>query len=221
MRRKSFMSWSSGKDSAMALHTAWQSGEIEIAGLLTTISEEYGRVAIHGVREALLERQAAALGLPLIKVTLPSPCTNDLYEDRMNDACVRIVRLGVRHMIFGDLFLEDLRAYRTEKLALVGLGAIFPLWKRNTHHLAQEMITSGIVAHVSCVDLRRLDRSFAGRQFDDEFLRDLPGDVDPCGENGEFHTVVSEGPMFSAAIPISIGEVIEREGFAFADVIPG
>jgi uncharacterized protein (TIGR00290 family) len=219
-RRKAFMSWSSGKDSAMALHVARQSGEVEIIGLLTTISEKYQRIAIHGVREGLLEQQAAALGLPLLKVPLPSPCTNEVYEDRMKGVYGQINELGARDIIFGDFYLEDLRAYRVEKLALSAIGAIFPLWKRDTHGLAREMIASGIVAHVTCVDPRLLDGSFAGRRFDEGFLSDLPPDVDPCGENGEFHTVVSGGPMFSESIPVTIGEIVEREGFVFADVIP-
>ena len=138
----------------------------------------------------------------------------------MKDVCGQISEQGVRHMVFGDLFLEDLRAYRIEKLALAGMSAIFPLWKRDTHDLAREMIASGIVAHVTCVDPRRLHRSFVGRRFNEEFLRELPGEVDPCGENGEFHTVVSGGPMFLEAIPVSIGEIVEREGFVFADVVP-
>jgi uncharacterized protein (TIGR00290 family) len=217
---KAFMSWSSGKDSALALHEARRSAGIEITGLVTTVSESYRRVAMHGVREELLERQAAALGLPLLKVGLPSPCTNEVYEARMRHAYAQMLAQGVRHIVFGDLFLEDLRAYRIERLALEGMAAVFPLWKRDTRMLAREIIRTGIVAHVSCVDPRRLDRSFAGRRFDEGFLQDLPADVDPCGENGEFHTVVSGGPMFAAPIAVSIGAVVERENFVFADVIP-
>jgi uncharacterized protein (TIGR00290 family) len=217
---KAFVSWSSGKDSALALYEARRSKEVEVIGLLTTISQVYGRVAIHGVREELLDRQAAALGLPAFKVALPNPCTNEAYEARMKNAWAKLLAQGVRHVVFGDLFLEDLRAYRTQALALVGMEAIFPLWKRDTRSLAREIIFSGIVAHVTCVDPRRLDRSFAGRRFDEGFLDDLPRDVDPCGENGEFHTVVSDGPMFSAPIPVSIGPVIERENFIYADVVP-
>lgn len=175
---------------------------------------------MHGVRETMLDRQAAAIGLPLLKVGLPTPCTNEDYEERMRVACEQINARGARAIMFGDLFLEDLRAYRIDRLSAVGMHAIFPLWKRDTRLLAREIIAAGIVAHVSCVDPRRIDRSFAGRRFDETFLRDLPGDVDPCGENGEFHTVVSEGPMFSAPISISVGEIVERDGFVFADVVP-
>ncbi|HEV2562291.1 MAG TPA: hypothetical protein VGT78_09130 [Rhizomicrobium sp.] len=217
---KAFISWSSGKDSAFAHYTAQQSGEVEIAGLLTTVSEIYNRVAMHGVRAELLDRQVAALRLPLIKVSLPNPCSNEIYEAKMEVACAQIKAQGVHQIVFGDLFLEDLRAYRIEKLAAAGMEAVFPLWKRDTAALAREMIATGIVAHVTCVDPRRLDRRFAGRRFDDGFLNDLPRDVDPCGENGEFHTVVSAGPMFAAPIPVSVGAVVEREGFVFADVIP-
>jgi uncharacterized protein (TIGR00290 family) len=218
---KAFVSWSSGKDSAFALYKAQQSGETEIVGLLTTVSEAYNRVAMHGVRDELLDRQVAALRLPLIKVSIPSPCPNEIYEARMEVACAEIKAQGIHQIVFGDLFLEDLRAYRIEKLAAAGMRAVFPLWKHDTAALAREMIASGLVAHITCIDPRRLDRRFAGRQFDGEFLYDLPHDVDPCGENGEFHTVVSGGPMFADSIPVSVGETVERDGFVFADVIPG
>lgn len=214
------MSWSSGKDSAFALHEAQRSGTIEICGLLTTLSAAYDRVAMHGVRNALLDRQAAALDLPVLKVNLPSPCSNDIYEAQMEIACAHIRAQAIDRIVFGDLFLEDLRAYRIEKLAAQDMQAVFPLWKRNTASLAREMIDSGIVAHITCVDPRRLDGTFAGRRFDAAFLRDLPRDVDPCGENGEFHTVVSGGPMFSAPIPVTVGDIVARDGFIFADIIP-
>ncbi|HEV2561742.1 MAG TPA: hypothetical protein VGT78_06340, partial [Rhizomicrobium sp.] len=152
--------------------------------------------------------------------SLPNPCSNEIYEAKMEVACAQIKAQGVHQIVFGDLFLEGLRAYRIEKLAAAGMEAIFPLWKRDTAALAREMIATGIVAHVTCVDPRRLDRRFAGRRFDHAFLNDLPRDVDPCGENGEFHTVISAGPMFAAPIPVSVGAVVEREGFVFADVIP-
>ena len=196
-------------------------GLARVVGALTTINEVYDRVAMHGVRGALLDRQIDALGLPAIKVLLPSPCSNEIYEARMAEVCAALKAQGIRHIVFGDLFLEDIRAYREKKLADVGMRGIFPLWKRDTRALAREMIASGIEAHLVCVDPKRLDRGFAGRAFDSDLLGDLPDDVDPCGENGEFHTVVSAGPMLSERIPVSIGDVVEREGFVFADVIPG
>jgi uncharacterized protein (TIGR00290 family) len=218
---KAFVSWSSGKDSAFALYEVRRLGIAQIVGVLTTINEVYDRVAMHGVRSALLDRQIAALGLPAIKVPLPSPCPNEIYEAGMADAFERIRSQGVRHMIFGDLFLEDIRAYREKQLAPAGMQGLFPLWQRDTRELAEQMISVGIEAHLVCVDPRHLHRRYAGRKFDGDLLRDLPEGVDPCGENGEFHTVVSAGPMFSAPIPVCVGEIVERDGFVFADVIPG
>jgi uncharacterized protein (TIGR00290 family) len=217
---KAFMSWSSGKDSAFALLEARRLGTAEIVGVLTTVSEVYDRVSMHGVRNALLDRQVAALGLPCVKVPLPSPCSNEIYEARMAVAIERIKADGVRHVVFGDLFLEDIRAYREEKLATAGMEGIFPLWRRDTHALAREMIARGLVAHLVTVDPGKLDRGFAGRRFDHDLLAALPEGVDPCGENGEFHTFVSAGPMFAAPIAVAVGEVVEREGFVFADVVP-
>lgn len=219
MAPKAFMSWSSGKDSAFALYEAQRSGMADIVGVLTTVNEVYDRVAMHGVRSALLDRQIAALGLPCIKVPLPSPCPNEIYEARMTEAVAQIKAQGVRHMVFGDLYLEDIRAYREEKLSASGMEGIFPLWKRNTAALAGEMIDSGLVAHIVCLDPKRIDRKFAGRQFDRALLDELPPGIDPCGENGEFHTVVSAGPMFNKPIPITVGETVEREGFVFTDVM--
>lgn len=219
MPPKAFVSWSSGKDSAFALVEARRLGLAEIAGVLITINEVHDRVAMHGVRSALLDRQIAALGLPAIKVPLPSPCPNDVYEARMAEAVEKIEGQGIRHMVFGDLFLEDIRTYREEKLAAAGMEPIFPLWKRDTHALAREMISSGLAAHIVCLDPKRLDRRFAGRRFDLDLLAELPGDADPCGENGEFHTVVVGGPMFRAPIPVTIGETVERDGFVFTDVL--
>jgi uncharacterized protein (TIGR00290 family) len=215
---KAFVSWSSGKDSAFALYEAQRSGLAEVVGVLTTLNEAYDRVAMHGVRESVLDRQIAALGLPALKVMLPNPCSNEIYAQRMAQACERIQAQGVSHVVFGDLFLEDIRAYREKQLATVGMTGIFPLWRRDTAALARTMITSGLVAHLVCVDPRRLGREFAGRRFDTRLLDELPVQVDPCGENGEFHTVVSAGPMFAAPIAVSIGTVVEREGFVFADV---
>ena len=216
---KAFVSWSSGKDSAFALHEARRAG-IEVAGVLITINEVYGRVAMHGVRNTLLDRQIAALGIPAIKVPIPSPCPNEVYEARMDEACMAIKAQGIRHVVFGDLFLEDIRAYRIEKLAAAGMEPIFPLWKWDTTQLAQNMIADGLVAHIVCLDPRKLSRSFAGRTFDESFLRDLPDRIDPCGENGEFHTVVTAGPMFAAPIAVTIGETVERDGFVFTDIVP-
>lgn len=216
---KAYVSWSSGKDSAYALWQARISGLAEVVGVLTTLSEAYGRVAMHGVRASLLERQIEALGLPALRVMLPTPCPNEIYEERFASACEELKAQGVRHLVFGDLFLEDIRAYRERQLAALGMEAIFPLWRRETSGLAREMIASGLTAHLVCVDPRHLSAAFAGRRFDLELLQELPAGVDPCGENGEFHTVVSAGPMFSAPIQVRVGEVVERDGFVFADVL--
>ena len=175
---------------------------------------------MHGVRSELLDRQIAALNLPAIKVLIPSPCTNEVYEARMADACATIKAAGVHHLIFGDLFLEDVRAYRERTLAALGMTPIFPLWGRNTRKLAAEMIDSGLIAHLVCLDPKQIPASFAGRRFDSALLEEIPVHVDPCGENGEYHTVVSQGPMFSAPIGVSVGQTVERDGFVFTDVIP-
>jgi uncharacterized protein (TIGR00290 family) len=212
------VSWSSGKDSAFALLETERQGLAEIVGILTTITEAYDRVAMHGVRNSLLDRQIVALDLPAIKVPLPATCTNEIYDQRMTEAIAEIQAQGVNHIVFGDLFLEDIRAYREERLARAGMEGIFPLWKRDTRALAHEMIASGMVAHLVCIDPKQLDRSFAGRMFDRALLADLPQSVDPCGENGEFHTVVSAGPMFAAPFPVEVGTIVERDGFVFADV---
>jgi uncharacterized protein (TIGR00290 family) len=216
---KAYVSWSSGKDSAHALWQARSTGLAEIAGVLTTLSEAYGRVAMHGVRESLLDRQIAALGLPSLRVMLPTPCPNEIYEERFARACEELKAQGVHHIVFGDLFLEDIRAYRERQLEALGMQAIFPLWQRDTAALAREMIASGLVAHIVCLDPRRLSAAFAGRRFDRELLEELPAGVDPCGENGEFHTVVTAGPMFSAPLQVRRGEVVERDGFVFADIL--
>jgi uncharacterized protein (TIGR00290 family) len=220
MTPKAYVSWSSGKDSAFALYEARRLGLAEIAGVLTTVNERYDRVAMHGVRSELLDLQIAALNVPAIKVLIPSPCTNDDYEARMADVCASIKASGIHHIVFGDLFLEDIRAYRERTLAAIGMTPIFPLWGRNTRQLAVEMIDSGLIAYLVCVDPKRIAASFAGRRFDAALLTDMPADVDPCGENGEFHTVVTGGPMFSVPIGVSVGPTVERDGFIFTDVIP-
>jgi uncharacterized protein (TIGR00290 family) len=219
-RPKAWLAWSSGKDSAWALHTVRQSAEFEVVALLTTVNQTYSRVAMHAVRQSLVEMQAAAAGLPLIKVLIPSPCANEIYERAMGAAMARARDEGVRHVVFGDLFLEDIRAYREKQLASCGMTAVFPLWQRNTRQLAEEMIAQGLSAYLTCVDPRKLDRSFAGRRFDSDLLGAFPPEVDPCGENGEFHTFANAGPMFKQAIGVTAGEIVERDGFVFADFLP-
>lgn len=219
-RSKAVVSWSSGKDSALALHEAHRSGDVEIVGILTTVTSEFGRVSMHGVRESLLDQQAAALGMRCWKVPIPSPCPNEVYERGMARVLGEVQQLGVTAVVFGDLFLEDLRQYREAKLAAVGMIGMFPLWKRDTAALAREMIDVGLRATITCIDPKKLDRSFAGRSFDATFLAELPGDVDPCGENGEFHTFASAGPMFTRPIEVLVGRVVDRDGFVFADVLP-
>ena len=217
---KIWLSWSSGKDSAWALHELRASREFEVTGLLTTVNRDAGRVAMHAVREELLEAQAAAAGLPLLKVSIPSPCSNVVYEEAMGAAMAQARAEGIVHVAFGDLFLEDIRRYREEKLHAVGMTPIFPLWGRNTRVLAREMVEGGLRAYLTCVDPRQLDRRFAGRRFDASLLDEWPAGVDPCGENGEFHTFAFAGPMFSAGLAVELGEIVERDGFVFADVLP-
>lgn len=217
---KAWLAWSSGKDSAWALHTVRQSGAFEVVALLTTINSAHERVAMHAVREALVELQAAVADVPLVKVPIPSPCTNEQYEHAMGKAMESAQAEGVHHVIFGDLFLADIRAYREKHLASCAMTPVFPLWLRPTRRLAEEMLAGGLSAFLTCVDPRKLDRKFAGRRFDAQLLRDLPAEVDPCGENGEFHTFASAGPMFSREVAVSLGEIVEREGFVFADLVP-
>ncbi len=217
---KILLSWSGGKDSAWALHLLRQQGQYEVVGLLTTINEQFRRVAIHGYRETLLDQQALATGLPLWKVDLPFPCSNADYESRMAAVCLRATAQGLHGIAFGDLFLEDIRAYRVEKLVGTGLQPIFPVWGIPTDLLAQQMIAAGLRAHLTCIDPRHLDRSFAGRSFDAHLLRDLPATVDPCGERGEFHTFACAGPMFSRSICVTPAQTVERDGFLYADLLP-
>ncbi len=222
MVRKLMLSWSSGKDSAWSLHVLRSQGDWEIGGLLTTVNEAAARVAMHAVRTELLEVQAAAAGLPLWTIPIPHPCSNEIYEQRLGEAVKRMVAAGFTHMAFGDLFLEDVRRYREERLAGTGLEPVFPLWGLPTDRLARQMVDAGLRATLTCVDPRQLDRLFAGRTFDDKLLAELPVSVDPCGERGEFHTFAHRGPMFERPVPVQPGVVVEREGFVFADlVLPG
>jgi uncharacterized protein (TIGR00290 family) len=220
MPAKTLIAWSSGKDSAWALYEARQSGEYEIVGALTTVTETFGRVSMHGVREELLRAQLESAGIPPIIVPIPYPCPNEVYEARMTTALSQAKAEGVTHAIFGDLFLEDVRAYREAKMAGTGVAPVFPLWGRPTDALARAMIEGGLKTHLVTVDLKVLPKSFAGRKFDEALLTGLPAGVDPCGERGEFHTCVLGGPMFSRAIPARVGEIVERDGFAFADLVP-
>jgi uncharacterized protein (TIGR00290 family) len=211
--------WSGGKDSAMTLHALRAAGSCRVAALLTTITDEYDRISMHGVRRVLLERQAESLGLPLHPVLIPPQCVNATYEERMKQALEEHFTRGVRRVAFGDIFLEDLRAYREKNLAQVGMRAIFPIWKRDTRELAREFVQQGFRAIAVCVDPRVLDASFAGRELDASFFADLPANVDPCGENGEFHTFVFDGPIFKSPIACRVGEKALRDGFCFCDLL--
>ncbi|HXF50759.1 MAG TPA: ATP-binding protein [Dehalococcoidia bacterium] len=219
-RRPVLLSWSSGKDSAWTLHVLRQDPGVEVVGLLTTVTEAFDRVSMHGVRRDLLEAQAAAAGLPLWAVPIPYPCPNEIYEARMADAMARARREGVTAIAFGDLFLEDVRRYREERLRPLGVEPIFPLWGEPTPRLARAMLDAGVRAIVTCVDPRQAPASLAGRPWDAALLASLPGAADPCGERGEFHTFVWDGPMFVAPVPVAVGEVVERDGFVFADLLP-
>jgi len=214
------LSWSSGKDSAWSLHLLRKNPNYRVEALLTTFNAAAGRVAMHAVRRELAEAQAERIGLPLWSVDLPWPCSNAVYEGLMKGVWDRAVASGITAMAFGDLFLEDLRAYRENQLKSTGITPVFPVWQIPTDQLARELIDSGLRAMVTCVDPAKLDASFAGRDYDHEFLHDLPPSVDPCGENGEFHTFVYSAPVFSSSIPIRSGEIVTRDGFVFADVIP-
>jgi len=217
-RPKALVSWSSGKDSAFALHEVRRAGEFDVVGAQTTVTETFGRVSIHGVRQEILQAQCGAAGLPQRIVPIPYPCPNEIYEARIGEAVARAVADGVTHMIFGDLFLEDIRAYREQKLAGTGITPIFPLWQRPTAGLARAMIASGLQARLATVDMKKLPADFAGRKFDAQLLADLPRGIDPCGENGEFHTCVVAGPMFSHRLAVITGERVERDGYAYCDL---
>lgn len=220
MKEKIIFCWSTGKDSAMALYKIYESGKYEISSLLVTVTEGYERVSMHGIRKALVEMQAKALGLALEVVFIPKDSTNGEYESRMQAALTKYRQTGVKAAAFGDIFLQDVRNYRLENLAKVEMNAVFPLWKRNTSELANEFINLGFKAIVTCVDTQFLSREFCGREFDRDFLSELPDNVDPCGENGEFHTFVSTGPIFDKDIDYGKGEVVLRENrFCYCDLI--
>lgn len=218
--KKTLLSWSSGKDSAWTLHVLRQRADVEVVGLMTTVNQVYQRISIHAVRLELLQRQAQAAGLPLYQIGLPYPCTNSDYETAMEGFVGRAREEGIECMAFGDLFLADIRKYREERLAETGITPLFPIWQTPTDELAKKMIDTGLRALVTCVDPQQLPASFAGREFNEQFLADLPEHVDPCGERGEFHSFAFDGPMFRSAIEVEIGEICEREGFVYADVLP-
>jgi uncharacterized protein (TIGR00290 family) len=215
---KALLAWSSGKDSAWSLHVLRAQGDVEIVGLLTTINEAFDRVAMHAVRTELLRAQADAADLPLWPVLIPWPCSNAQYEAAMNGAMARARADGIAHVAFGDLFLEDIRRYREERLAPTGITPLFPIWGTPTDALARRMVDGGLRARLTCVDPKSLDARFAGREFDAALLAELPASVDPCGERGEFHTFAYDGPMFRRPVPVRGGEVVTRDGFVFADL---
>jgi uncharacterized protein (TIGR00290 family) len=218
--KRVLLSWSSGKDSAWALHLLRRQPEIEVVGLLTTLNAKFQRVAMHGTRRSLLQAQAEAAQLPLWGVPLPWPCTNEVYEQRMAEVCNRAIYEKIDAVAFGDLFLPDIRAYREKQLKPTGLELLFPLWELPTQALARQMIAGGLRAKLACVDTKQLSASFAGREFDAALLDDLPPETDPCGERGEFHTCVYAGPMFARPVPLEAGEIVDRDGFVFADFQP-
>ena len=212
--------WSGGKDSAMALHSLREDPQFEVTALLTTVTEGFERISMHGVRRELVALQADSIGLPLSEVRIPPECPNPLYESRMAEACLRFQGRGVRHIAFGDIFLRDLRAYRERNLAELDMLAVFPLWDIDTRQLAARFVKEGFRAITVCIDPKKLDSSFAGRQLDASFFEDLPAGVDPCGENGEFHTFVFDGPVFRSPVRIRTGRIVERDSFIFCDLIP-
>lgn len=217
---RALVAWSSGKDSAWALHEIRRTGSIEVAGALTTITESFGRVSMHGVRREILDAQLAAAGLSLVPVLIPYPCPNEIYEARMDKAMRTAKEGGITHIVFGDLFLEDIRAYREEKLRGMGIKPLFPLWRRPTDILAREMINGGLKARVVTLDPTKVPRELAGHDYDEALLDALPEGVDPCAENGEFHTCAIAGPMFDREIKVTRGETVERDGFVFTDLLP-
>ncbi|MGA2021357.1 MAG: ATP-binding protein [Candidatus Sulfotelmatobacter sp.] len=219
MRKKALVSWSSGKDSAWTLQVLRQSNEYEIVGLLTTINSSFDRVAMHGVRRELVEAQADAAGLPLWKVPLPWPCSNPEYEDAMRAACAKAIDAGIEAVAFGDLFLEDVRQYREDRMRGIGLTPVFPVWKLDTRQLIRDMWAGGVRSRIVCLDPRKIPASFAGRDLNAKLVDEFPPGIDPCGENGEFHTFVYDGPMFMHGIPVQNGETVTRDGFVFTDLL--
>jgi uncharacterized protein (TIGR00290 family) len=220
MKKKTLLSWSSGKDSAWALHLLKQDPGIELLGLFTVINRKYDRVTMHATRMETLQRQAAATGLPLETISIPDPCSNEQYEAVMRDFIVECACKGIELMAFGDLFLEDIRRYRENQLKGTGIDPYFPVWGIPTDELAEEMLSAGVEAYVSCIDLKKLPLSFAGRKWSRDMIAEFPADCDPCGENGEIHTIVVGGPMFRETVPVRVGEIVNRDGFAYADIIP-
>ena len=221
-RKQVLLSWSSGKDCAWALHVLRRQEDVEVVGLLSSFNEAVDRVSMHAVRRELAQAQADAAGLPLWPVLLPWPCSNEAYENRMQQAIDRARENGVTHVAFGDLFLSDIREYRIRQMAGTGIEPLFPIWSApdRTPDLARQMQSAGLKAVVTCVDPKQLDASFAGREFDETMLDDLPAGADPCGENGEFHTFCYAGPAFDRTIDVSVGEIVRRDGFVYADVVP-
>ncbi len=220
VKKRTLLSWSSGKDSAWALHALRQQVDIEVVGLLSTINEEFDRVAMHAVRTQLLRRQAESAGLPLRLVRLPFPCSNEVYEERMKTLIAAAPACGIAAIAFGDLFLADVRQYREKMMAGTGIAPLFPLWERPTAELAREMIAGGLRARITCIDPRCLPASLAGKEYNREFLDALPAGVDPCGEHGEFHSFAFDGPMFRRPVEFTVGETVERDGFIFTDLLP-
>ena len=218
--KKVILSWSSGKDSAWTLRLLRQQPDLQVVALLTTFNSQFDRVAMHAVRRTLVEAQAERTGIPLWPVELPWPCSNLEYEDRMRAACQRATADGITAVAFGDLFLQDVRDYRIRQLRGSGLEPLFPLWKIPTRQLSREMIAAGVKARITCVDPSKLAKSFAGQDYDSSLLQALPAEIDPCGENGEFHTFVYDAPVFSRPIGVRSGEIVERDGFVFADFLP-
>ncbi|MDD3013583.1 MAG: diphthine--ammonia ligase [Candidatus Gastranaerophilales bacterium] len=219
-KEKIVFSWSSGKDSALCLHEVLESNKYEIISLLTTVSEEYDRIFMHGVRKTLLDSQAESLGIPLNKVFVSSSPSNDEYEAKMKETLLAYKEKGVGSVAFGDIFLEDLKEYRDKKLAIVDMKGLYPIWKRDSKELVKKFIDLGFKAIVTCVNSKVLDKSFVGRVIDDDFLNDLPENVDPCGENGEFHSFAFEGPIFKEKIKFKVGEIVLRDTFYFCDLLP-
>lgn len=219
-RKKVLLSWSSGKDSAWALHELRQQSRLMVVGLIATINEQFDRVAMHAVRTTLLQQQAESVGLPLRLVRLPFPCSNEVYEERMSALICAAQAEGIEGIAFGDLFLADVRQYRERMMEGTGIAPLFPLWGRPTHELAREMIAGGLRAQITCIDPRILPAALAGREYNSDFLDALPPGVDPCGENGEFHSFAFDGPMFSHPVAFSVGETVERDGFIFTDLLP-